>query len=164
MSYTPIRDYAIIGNLRSATLVSKDGSIDWLPAPFIDSPSVFAAILDSKKGGRWSIHPAGRYTSSQRYVEGTNIVVTRFTTPEGGAELHDFVSLERERTILPPEKNARLEICRKVIGKKGVSTIVVEFSPRLNYARGRTVLTKVKHGVHFKNGRRGGSLPSRVAF
>ena len=49
--YTPIRDYAIIGNLRSAVLASKDASIDWAPAPFIHSPSVFAKILDAKKGG-----------------------------------------------------------------------------------------------------------------
>ncbi|MDP2734693.1 MAG: DUF5911 domain-containing protein, partial [bacterium] len=83
--YRPIRDYAIIGNLRSAALVSKDGSVDWAPAPYLDSPSVFTALLDDVKGGSWSIAPAEPYRAEQEYLGFTNILVTRFVTKSGTA-------------------------------------------------------------------------------
>ena len=69
--YTPIRDYAAVGNLRSTILVSKNGSIDWAPAPFIDAPSVFASILDDEKGGYWSVAPLEDFTAEQKYKTNT---------------------------------------------------------------------------------------------
>jgi GH15 family glucan-1,4-alpha-glucosidase len=64
--YTPIADYGLIGDRHSAALVSKSGSIDWCPMPRFDSPSIFGAILDSEKGGRFAITPTGSFTSSIR--------------------------------------------------------------------------------------------------
>ena len=89
--YKPIRDYAIIGNLRSAALVSKDGSVDWAPAPYLNSPSVFAALLDEYKGGNWSIAPTEPYKVEQEYLGFTNILVTRFTTKQGVVEVVDCI-------------------------------------------------------------------------
>ena len=65
MSYKPIHDYGLIGDMNSAALVSLDGSIDWACFPRFDSPSVFASILDDAKGGRFTLAPTARFTSEQ---------------------------------------------------------------------------------------------------
>ena len=83
MAYKPISDYGIIGDMHSAAVVGLDGSIDWLCFPRFDSPSVFAAILDDAKGGRFRLCPAGRYQIEQRYLTETNILSTTFTTESG---------------------------------------------------------------------------------
>ena len=72
-----------MGDPRSAALVGLDGSIDWCCFPRFDSPSVFAAILDASKGGCFAITPQGTYSASQRYLDGTNILETRFETESG---------------------------------------------------------------------------------
>ena len=92
--YKPIRDYAIIGNLKSAALVSKDGSIDWTPAPYLDSPSVFASILDEKKGGHWSIKPTNTFESEQEYIKNTNILLTTFITKKGTCTVMDCLPVK----------------------------------------------------------------------
>jgi GH15 family glucan-1,4-alpha-glucosidase len=69
-----IQDYAIIGNARSAALISKHGSIDWLCWPRFDSPSIFGAIVDRKIGGYWSIRPESDSQTSRRYIENTNVL------------------------------------------------------------------------------------------
>ena len=90
--YQPIEDYGIIGNLRTAALVGMDGSLDWLCLPYFDSPSVFAAILDDHKGGRFRIAPAGEdFRRKQFYWPDTNVLVTRFVHPDGILELIDFM-------------------------------------------------------------------------
>jgi GH15 family glucan-1,4-alpha-glucosidase len=76
--YASIGDYALIGACRSAALVSRDGSIDWLCLPRFDSPSVFAALLDTKRGGRLRIRPVGEFRSRRRCLPDTNIVETTF--------------------------------------------------------------------------------------
>ena len=76
---TRIQDYAAIGDCRSAALISRHGSLDWLCWPRFDSPAVFAAILDPN-AGKWSIAPTGPFRASRRYLEGTNILETRFET------------------------------------------------------------------------------------
>ena len=82
--YQPIENYGIIGDLHTTALVGMDGSIDWLCLPHHDSPSVFAAILDSEKGGRFKISPVGgEVTTKQLYWPDTNVLVTRFFTPTG---------------------------------------------------------------------------------
>lgn len=92
MPYQPIEDYGIIGNMRTAALVSKTGSIDWLCYPNFDSPSIFAALLDDKIGGIFSIQPDTEdFTSKQFYWQDTNVLVTRFMTPTGGLELIDYM-------------------------------------------------------------------------
>ena len=84
MPYQPIENYGVIGNLCTAALVGMDGSIDWLCLPRFDSPSVFAAILDDAKGGRFRIAPTvKRARHKQFYWPDTNILITRFLSPDG---------------------------------------------------------------------------------
>ncbi|HJW99847.1 MAG TPA: glycoside hydrolase family 15 protein [Terriglobales bacterium] len=84
-----IGDYGVIGDCRSAALISKQGSLDWLCWPWFDSPSVFAAILDVEKGGFWRISPATEYCTTRRYLPGTNVLETEFQTATGTLRLTD---------------------------------------------------------------------------
>ena len=93
MSYQPIENYGLIGNMHTIAMVGTGGSIDWLCFPHFDSPSLFAAILDDKKGGSFSIAPRdhGEVTHKQFYWPDTNVLVTRFLSPDGVAELIDYM-------------------------------------------------------------------------
>src|SRR4051794_7104723 len=92
MAYEPIENYGVIGNMRTAALVGKHGSIDWYCFPYFDSPSVFAAILDDEKGGRFEIAPVGDGAATkQLYWPETNVLVTRFLSPDGVGEIEDFM-------------------------------------------------------------------------
>src|SRR5438874_197489 len=75
-----IQDYAIIGNARSAALISKRGSLDCLCWPRFDSATIFGAILDAKIGGYWSIRPAGDSKIGRRYIDNTNVLETTFSS------------------------------------------------------------------------------------
>jgi GH15 family glucan-1,4-alpha-glucosidase len=129
-----IQDYAIIGNGRSAALISKRGSIDWLCWPRFDSPSVFGAILDSKKGGYWRICPAHDSETVRRYVENTNILETRFAGPGGQMVLTDFMPVtseeNKQRTLWPEH-----ELVRRIKCEQGKMEVIMEFLPRLDYGR-----------------------------
>src|SRR5947209_4973820 len=92
MTYQPIENYGIVGNMRTVALVGINGSIDWYCYPHFDSPSVFGAILDDSRGGRFSIRPVdGQVRHKQFYWPSTNILVTRFLSPDGIAEIEDFM-------------------------------------------------------------------------
>src|SRR5437763_13119546 len=91
--YPAISDYALIGDCRSAALVSGGGSIDWCCLPRFDSPSIFAAILDAERGGRFRIAPADAYTARRRYIPGTAVLETTFEAAEGAAIFPDFLPL-----------------------------------------------------------------------
>ena len=79
-SYLPIAEHGLIGDLHTAALVGTDGTIDWYCCPRFDSPSVFAAILDAARGGRFSLKPGGEdWTTKQLYFPDTNVLVTRST-------------------------------------------------------------------------------------
>src|SRR5918998_4741 len=94
MAYQPIENYGIVGDLHSVALVGMDGSIDWLCLPHFDSPSVFATILDDEKGGCFKIAPvSGGVTGKQLYWPDTNVLVTRFFTPDGVAEIRDYMPI-----------------------------------------------------------------------
>src|SRR5947207_1398147 len=84
MSFLPVGDYGVIGDLHTAAVVGRNGSIDSLCAPRFDSPSVFAALLDQVRGGRWCIAPTVPATTDHRYLPGTNILVTTFRIQSGG--------------------------------------------------------------------------------
>src|SRR5215475_2311909 len=93
--YAPIGDYGVIGDLHTVALVGADGSIDFLCLPDFDSPSVFAALVDSERGGRFQIAPALRgAVRKQLYLPDTNVLLTRFLGAHGVAELSDFMPVE----------------------------------------------------------------------
>src|SRR3954468_23644629 len=92
--YLPISEHGLIGDMQSAALVGTDGTIDWYCPARFDAPSVFAAILDHRRGGHWSLAPrSDDWTSKQLYFPDTNVLITRFLSPEGVAEVHDFMTL-----------------------------------------------------------------------
>ena len=91
LNYQPIDDYGIIGNMRSAALVGVNGSIDWFCFPHFDSPSIFAKILDFRKGGYFSISPVSEFKTKQFYWPETNVLITRYLTTEGIVEVSDFM-------------------------------------------------------------------------
>src|SRR5580658_2509026 len=93
--YQPIENYGVIGDLATMALVNLSGSIDFMCFPRFDSPTIFAALLDAKRGGRFSIAPvAGHFKSRQRYFPDTNILLTRFLGENGVAEISDFMAME----------------------------------------------------------------------
>jgi GH15 family glucan-1,4-alpha-glucosidase len=138
-SYPPISDYALIGDCRSAGLVSREGSLDWLCLPRFDSPSVFAALLDASEGGRFSIRPVGEYSSERRYLANTNVLETVFRTPNGACALRDLMSVtseEDKRAHLTPEH----EVLRELEGLEGEVEIEVLYDPRPDYGQVRPLL------------------------
>jgi GH15 family glucan-1,4-alpha-glucosidase len=138
-SYSPISDYALVGNCRTSALVSRDGSIDWLCLPRFDSPSFFAALLDSEQGGRFRIRPIGAFTCRRSYVEGSVILATTFHCPGGSIVVRDFFPVtteEEKQASLTPEH----EILREIEGLQGEVEIEVLYQPRPGYARAQPVL------------------------
>jgi GH15 family glucan-1,4-alpha-glucosidase len=135
--YKRINDYGIIGNLGSCALVGLDGSIDWCCLPHLDSPSVFCALLDDNKGGRFRIAARGEYQSTQAYHKDTNILETTFTTPSGKVTVTDFMPF-----FDTEEEQGHPVIYRMVKGVSGTVSLDVTYQPRLDYARVRTDLRK----------------------
>ena len=131
MTYQPIQDYGIIGDMHSAALVGTDGSIDWLCFPHFDSPSVFAAILDDEKGGRFKIAPAeDGSTRKQLYWPDTNVLITRFFTPDGVGEVIDYMPVG-----VPENGHGYHQLIRRVRVVRGEMSFRVECSPAFDYAR-----------------------------
>jgi GH15 family glucan-1,4-alpha-glucosidase len=131
--YLPISDYGAIGNLRTVALVGIDGSIDWCCLPEIDSPSVFARLLDNSRGGRFSVAPAYPLGREQRYIPVTNVLETIFDTERGRLVVIDFMPLSG--TLDRPEMHtAEPEICRLVRAEGGDVEVEVLWAPRFDYA------------------------------
>jgi GH15 family glucan-1,4-alpha-glucosidase len=131
-----IQDYAIVGNGRSAALISKRGSLDWLCWPRFDSDSIFGAIVDPKIGGRWSIRPEKYSEVRRRYLDSTNVLETTFLTNSGKVVLTDFMPVtfeeEKKRRLWPEH-----ELIRQIRCDEGEASVVFDFDPRPDY--GRTV-------------------------
>lgn len=149
MDEQKISDYALIGNSRSAALVGKNGSIDWCCLPEFDSPGIFSALLDSHKGGHFTIAPEGSFTSCQQYLLHTNVVETVFTCSEGKARLLDaFTAMteeEKEHTLFPDH-----EILRIAEGVSGTVKLKLEYMPRTFYGQRVPLLKDYgKLGIHF---------------
>ncbi|MFC1855600.1 glycoside hydrolase family 15 protein [Thermodesulfobacteriota bacterium] len=148
--YNKISNYGIIGDLHTVALIGLDGSIDWLCFPHINSKSTFAALLDDKIGGRFSVSPAGDYDSFAEYIPDTNILKTTFKTKNGSIELIDFMPIPATGDEELEEK--KHEIYRVIKGIKGNVRISVIFNPKFDYARGETTLTMEAGGIVAKNG------------
>ena len=126
--YLPIADHGVIGNLHTVALVSVRGDIDFLCLPRFDAPSVFARILDAEKGGTFEFVCEDCNTNhKQIYLPGTNILVTRFLSEDGIAEVTDFMPIARD--------DNDFAIFRRLKGVYGDHTITVNVRPRFGYAR-----------------------------
>src|SRR5215218_1707160 len=158
MAYQPIENYGIIGDLHSAALVGMDGSIDWLCLPRFDSPSVFAAILDDAKGGRFNIAPVSdSVTRKQLYWPDTNVLITRFFTPEGVGEITDYMPVD-----VPANSHRRSQVIRRVEVVRGEMTFRMECSPAFNYARDEHETEIVPGGATFRSPQLGLGLVTQL--
>ncbi len=145
MGYQPIENYGIIGNMRTVALVGMNGSIDWFCYPNFDSPSVFAAILDDNKGGHFSIAPStADTTQKQIYWPETNVLVTRFLSPEGVGEVIDFMPLGTS-----DQRQRSHQLVRRVNVVRGSMTFRLECYPAFNYAREGHETEITKNGAAF---------------
>jgi GH15 family glucan-1,4-alpha-glucosidase len=150
--YKPISDYAVIGNLRTAALVGTDGSIDWCCFPYLDRTSVFAALLDAGRGGRFRVSVPGAGSGRQWYVEETNILKTEFSGDAGTLVVTDLMPLSgdiegRAGSFAPPQLYRILECSR------GSVEVAVEWSPRFDYSRGTTGVSQIPGGWLATDGR-----------
>ncbi|MEX5217126.1 MAG: glycoside hydrolase family 15 protein [Nitrospira sp.] len=145
MAYQPIEHYGIIGNMRTTALVGRDGSIDWFCFPHFDSPSVFAAILDDRKGGRFRIAPVNdRITHKQFYWPDTNLLITRFLSPDGIGEIEDFMPAG---PAITPDWHHQL--IRRIRVVRGRLTFQLQCHPAFNYARTPHETHMTGHGAGF---------------
>ena len=145
-----IGDYAVIGDCRSAALISRSGSLDWLCWPRFDSPSVFGALLDQAKGGWFGVHPAGSFAAERRYAAGTNVLETTFRTSSGVVRLTDLMPVCSEadgaRELRPQHELLRVIECLA-----GELEIEVAYQPRPDYARATPRLRDRGHfGFHYQ--------------
>ena len=124
----PIEDYGIVGNTRTAALVGRDGSIDWLCLPRFDSESVFGALLGETKHGRWLIAPADPIVQTSRSYRGeTGILETRFETADGAVTVTDFMPIA--------EQEDQVDLFRIVCGTRGRVRMRTEIVLRFEYGR-----------------------------
>lgn len=143
MAYQSIENHGIIGDLHTAALVATDGSVDWLCLPCFDSPSVFASILDDRKGGVFRIAPVASsgVRSHQFYWPDTNVLVTSFLDPDGACEVTDFMPLFDHRT----------QLVRRVRVFRGSMALRMECRPAFNYARDRHHTEVTRNGARFRS-------------
>lgn len=150
MTYLPIEDYGIIGDLHTVALIGKNGAVDWWCYPHFDSPSVFCGILDDEKGGRFLIEPvpdAGeQVTTKQLYLPDTNVLLTRFMSEHGVGELVDFM----------PIKNAAHEefehrLVRRLEVVRGTMKFRMRCLPAFDYGRQTHTVELVDGGAVFRS-------------
>ncbi|MEJ1087983.1 glycoside hydrolase family 15 protein [Microbacterium sp. Mu-80] len=127
-----IEDYALLSNCRTAALVSREGSVDWLCLPRLDSPSAFAALLGDADHGRWELRPDDPdATATRRYDADTFVLITRWESGGNVAEVHDFMPIDPD----PGVGIERADLVRRVIGVHGSVTMRQHLSIRFDYAR-----------------------------
>jgi GH15 family glucan-1,4-alpha-glucosidase len=144
--YQPIESYGLIGDLHTVALVGMDGSIDWCCLPHFNSPAVFAAILDAKKGGRFKIAPDGATRHKQMYFPDTNVLLTRFVSPGGVGEVVDFMPVRPEGANGGDHTH---EIVRRVRVVRGSLGFRVECFPAFDFGRAPHRLTIETGGAVF---------------
>jgi GH15 family glucan-1,4-alpha-glucosidase len=135
VKYPPIEHHGVIGDLHTVGLVALDGTIDWLCLPHFDSPSLFASILDAEKGGFFRISASSPDARRrQMYLPDSNVLVTRFLTPDGVGEIVDLMPIH-ERGIGKKRKREEHQIIRIVRGVRGSIPFELECRPAFDYGR-----------------------------
>ncbi|MFF8841120.1 glycoside hydrolase family 15 protein [Streptomyces sp. NPDC015127] len=135
--YAPLRGYAVIGDGRTAALVARDGSVDWLGLPDLDSPAVFGAVLDAARGGRFTLAPSLPYRTERRYLPGTNVLETTFVTGRGTVRVIDALTLHDDATLTPMR-----ELLRRIDGLSGSVPLHWSVEPRFAYGTAPTRLAR----------------------
>jgi GH15 family glucan-1,4-alpha-glucosidase len=154
--YPNISDHGLIGDLQTAALVSTDGTVDWFCCPRFDSPSVFAALLDADKGGYFRIAPDRECISRQLYFPDTAVLITRFLTPDGVGEVHDFMPVAGKHAT------DRHRLVRQVRVVRGTMRFVLDIQPRFDYGRARHTVHVTDDGAVFVP--EGASTPANPAL
>lgn len=158
MAYQPIENYGIIGNMRTVALVGMNGSMDWFCHPHFDSPSVFGALLDDQKGGRFQISTvAEKVKHKQFYWPSTNILVTRFLSSDGIAELEDFMPVGME-----PESPWHGHVYRRIRCVRGEVRVTMNCRPAFNYGREKHATLLDPNGVVFRSSNLSLSISTEV--
>ena len=158
MPYLPIEHYGVIGDLHTVALVGMNGSIDWFCYPRFDSPSIFAAILDDRKGGRFQIAPRGEHiTRKQFYWPDTNVLITRFISPDGVGQITDYMPVG-----LHERDPRRHQLIRLVQVVRGCMRFRMECRPAFNYGRDPHAVRLVELGVCFDTPRLSMGLSTNV--
>jgi len=161
MAYERIEDHGVIGNMRTVALVSVRGAIDWYCFPRFDSPSVFAALLDDEKGGSFTIRPLeDRVSYKQLYWPDTNVLLTRFLSPDGVGEIEDFMPVGRAALLA----GCQDELVRRVKVVRGSLNFEVSCEPAFDYARTRPRVSIEKNGAVFQGAGLILALSSQVAL
>ncbi len=148
MAYKPIGDYGVIGDLHTVALVGKDGSIDWCCFPHFDSPSLFGALLDDRRGGRFRIAPPDDGKRQQLYLPETNVLLTRFLDHDGVGELTDFMPIESDEPGVHPTRH---QIIRMVKVIRGKIRFRLECQPAFNFGRDDHTVTLLSAGAIFRS-------------
>ena len=144
-TYPLIADHGMIGDLQTSALVSTDGTIDWFCCPRFDSPSIFASLLDRRRGGYFSIRPQrDDYITKQLYLPGTAMLITRFLSPEGVGEICDFMP------VIEGPATARHRLVRMMRMVRGSMTFVADIQPRFDYGRQAHKTEITGNGVSFR--------------
>ena len=135
MNYQPIENYGVIGDLTTTALVSMEGSVDFMCFPRFDSPTIFASLLDSKRGGYFQIAPAsGEFKHRQRYFPDTNILLTRFLGEQGIAAISDFMAMQH--------LGHRHNLVRRVKVVRGEINFRMVCAPKFDYGRANHKIEK----------------------
>jgi len=141
-----IEDYALVANMRTAALVCRDGSIDWLCLPRFDSPAVCAALVGTRHNGHWSLAPCAEPRSVQRgYRDGTMVLETVFATDEGEVALIDFIALARDESDV-------IDVVRIVEGRSGSVPMRMSATFRSDYGRVRPWSERCEYGAQIVAG------------
>jgi len=145
LTYHPIADYGLIGDMHTVALVGVHGSIDWFCFPYFDSPSVFGAILDDRKGGHFSIRSTREdAVHKQFYWSESNVLVTRFSSPDGVGQVTDYMPVGVEG-----HHRRRHELVRRVHVVRGELAFRMECFPAFDYARAEHVTEVSDRGAAF---------------
>jgi GH15 family glucan-1,4-alpha-glucosidase len=143
--YPNISDHGLIGDLQTAALVTTDGTVDWFCCPRFDSPSVFASLLDADHGGYFRIAPdRDDYVSKQLYFPDTAILITRFMTPDGVGEVHDFMP------IAGGAATDRHRLVRQLKVVRGTMRFLIDIQPAFDYGRKPHKLVLSEDGAVFE--------------